>query len=207
MAQDVELIGWDDDMEAYVGDDGGYYEVGDDGAVYDLDDEIGARGRRRRRARRSRRRERRRGPELKPAPKNFRLSPTGPAQRMAFTPSSERRQILGIGTTVPLAAGASVTVQTNVQRDFQGQRLILSALDTVAGTEVNFAVTLTAFLIGSSNQLPSGNPISLIAFRADSIASQLELTPATVGTIVSMTFANGAANPVSIGGGIYGITR
>lgn len=201
MSSMVELVGYDGgEGDMFVGDDGMVYEVGDDGEVY----EVGARrGRRRRRTRRMARR----------APKQVQLKKLPPVRRASLDPSEARRQVVGIttqGAPIPGAVGPLAgegTVQVNIQRDFQGQRLVLSALDTVTGLEANFACAINQFLIGSVNQLPAGDPIGLIAFRPDAIDSWLSLSPASPGVIIRIGFQNFSPNPVAINGGIYGMTQ
>jgi len=202
MSSMVELIGYDggEGDDFFVGDDGAIYEVGDDGMVY----EVGAR---RGRMRRQKRRQARR------APQQVALKKLPPVRRSSLDPSQARRQVVGIVTLTPIpgAIGGGQpgegTVQVNIQRDFQGQRLVLSAFDTVANIEVNVAVTINQFLVGSVNQLPAGDPIGLVAFRPDAIDSWLSLSPASPGVIIRIGFQNFSPNPVVITGGIYGMTQ
>ena len=184
-------MGWDDD--AIAGDDDAVYEVGADGVLYEV-------GRRRGRSRRRERRAMRRAPE------QLEVKKLNPPMRHTLDPSNRRVQPLGF-TPIIIAAGGTGVATVNVQREFQGERLILTAIDTVTGLDVTFALQLTQFLVGSVNQLPSGAPQPCIAYTATAIATSIMMTPATVGTIIQLGFTSGAANIVSVSGVFFGTTR
>lgn len=190
------------DSDEMVGDDPTYV-IGDDGQLY----EVGRRGKRRRETRRDNR-------QLRRAPAPMVVKPAGAPMRHQLNPNSARRQPLGIPPTlVPAATGPTAPgfaqAQVNVQREFQGQRLILSAIETGVPTvpDALSGVALSVFLVGSVNQLPSGVAQSGQGYRADAIDAQLELTPATIGTIITIGYQNFLTQPVTVTGVMFGMTR
>ena len=205
---------WGDVDEMVGADDDGVYVIGDDGQFY----EVGRRGKRRRNERRDNRRGGGGGqaqkPRLLPAPQAMQVRPAGEPMRHQLIPNAARRQPLGIPVTqVPAATGPTAPgfaqAVVNVQREFQGQRLILSAIENGVPTvpDALSGVALSIFLVGSVNQLPSGVPQTAQGYRADAIAAELELTPATVGTIITIGFQNFLSQSVTVSGVLFGMTR
>lgn len=192
-------------FEEYAGDMGeeAIYQIGGDGILYEV-------GRRKRRG--AQRREQRRNPapppSFKPAPQAVAVAPAGSPMRHTLDANSARRQPLGFDPVV-IAAGPNTSgiAQVNVQREFQAERLILSAVDPLTGNDVSGLVQLTQFLVQSDNQLPSGAPQSLIGYRYDAIGAGLMATPAQVGAIIRLGFTNLGATQVVVSGVFYGMTR
>ena len=194
----------------YVGDWGDF--VGMDGFY---DDDIGAR--RRRGIRRWRR-----GGRVGPRPGiRFRrknptamVKPARPVARHTLDPSNARRQPLGLPvTTVPAATAPTAPgvadIQVNVQREFQGERLVLQAVDVLTGGIAN-ATVVSQFLIASVNQLPSGQPLPVSAFVPNAFDTFLELTPATVGALYQLQFQNfntAVGGDAVVSGAVFGMTR
>lgn len=210
-----------DEMEDF---DEPVYQVGDDGGLWEV-------GRRRGRRRRQQRRHPNQGgggqqqppaqtkpntphETFTPAPTPMLIQPAGAPMRHSLVPTGFRRQPLGLGSLlIPAAVGPGApgvaTLSINVQREFQGQRLILAAnengVPTVADALIGCA--LSQFLIASENQLPSGTPQAAIAYARDATDTEMELTPCTVGTIITMQFQNFLPNSVTLQGTLFGVTK
>jgi len=188
------VLGFGDGFDDVAGDP--IYQIGDDGQLYEV-------GRRRGRGRREERRENR---SIRRAPQAVSITPAGPPMRHTLDATNARRQTLGFPVATVPAAGQGFA-EVNVQREFQAERLILVAVDTVTGLDASIAVQLNQFLIASVNQLASGAPQSIVAYRPDAIGAGVMLTPATVGTIIRLGFQNQSANPVTVSGVFFGMTR
>ena len=203
-----EEFGFDDDDDDVSGE--AIYTIGDDGVLY----EVGRRGKRRRRRRRANRGRNAMpalpspGKALRPAPRAVEVLPAGAPMRHTLDASGMRRQPLGFNPVTLLAGpGTSGIVEVNVQREFQGERLILAATDPATGNDVSGLVQLTGFLVASDNQLPSGAPQSLIGYRYDAIGAGMMTTPAVVGAIIRLSFLNLGATDAVVAGVFYGMTR
>ena len=216
-------VGGDDDWEDF---DEPVYGVGYDGQTYEIGRRRGRRRRQNRRDRRDERRDNRHGggggaPQLPaaaetfiPAPKPMLVQPAGAPMRHTLEPSGFRRQPLGLGSVVipaatgPAAPGFAQAV-VNVQREFQGQRLILSATENGPPSvpDALTGVALSQFLIASDNQLPSGTAQAAISYARDATDTEMELTPCTVGTIITLGFQNFLPNSVTLQGTLFGVTR
>ena len=177
------------------------FEIGYDGQLIEV-------GRKRRG---QQRRDNRRGGGqqaiVKPAPQQMAITPVGQPMRHTLDPNTARRQTLGFNPAIVAGAGGGGFAEVNVQREFQAERLILVAVDNVTGLDASHAVMLVSFLIASVNQLASGAPQSLTAYRPDAIGAGVMLTPATVGTIIRLGFQNSGVNPVTVTGVFFGMTR
>lgn len=98
---------------------------------------------------------------------------------------------LGFTTVQFVNAGAtSLTVTSTPQKPIKGQRLVVDLARTAGAVEL---VTISTFLIGATNVLPSGQPLSVTAFAANAFHTVLDLPPAGPGIIVTIVYTVSAA--------------
>lgn len=98
---------------------------------------------------------------------------------------------LGFTTTQFVNGGATVqTVTSTPQKPIKGQRLVVDLARTAGAVEL---LTISQFLIGATNVLPSGQPLSVTAFAANAFHTVLDLPPAGPGIVITIQYTISAA--------------
>ena len=98
---------------------------------------------------------------------------------------------LGFTTIQFVNAGATtLTVTSTPQKPIKLQRLVVSAARTAGAVEL---VTISRFLVGSTNVLPSAQALTIDAFRADAVGTILDLPPASPGITITIDYTISAA--------------
>lgn len=110
-------------------------------------------------------------------------------QQVPGSPSEgELMSPLGMGTGVLTAAAPTLVLTAQPQRPFQGERLVVNLAKTAGA--LTTPVNISDFKIGENSQLVSGaNVLPAETFAPDAFGIRLKMTPATVGTIMSISFA------------------
>lgn len=107
-----------------------------------------------------------------------------------------RLQALGFPVAV-FAAGTAINtliqVNTNPQRPFRGERLVLTVLRTAGAAAVG--VRLVRVECGTANQLVGVDAIDADAFRPDAFGIRMVLDPVQPGVLVTLQFQNALAVP------------
>jgi len=98
---------------------------------------------------------------------------------------------LGFTTIQFVNAGATtLSVTSTPQKPFRGQRLVVDLARTAAATQL---ITITRFLMGAVNVLPSGDPIGVAGFAATAFQTMLDLVPVSSGDIITIDYTTSAA--------------
>lgn len=211
------MHGIDLDLSGFGGV-GNYYDVGDDidGDDIDGDDDIGdehvsGRGR----TRRTNRHMRRNPPSVAAIERAARargmvLAPMNPNQngRGGYTepfgqkllPTGQRRLPAAFVPALAVAAGAPWSVTANVQRGFQGQRFILSAVIASSGADARGFLNITDLKVNNRTQPVSNGSLSPELFSALAFGVEFELDPAGSGNIIELlgSLSSAASGPVNI---------
>lgn len=88
------------------------------------------------------------------------------------------------------ASATTLTVTSTPQKPIKGRRLVVDLARTAGATQL---VTISRFLIGSTNVLPSGQPISVTPFAAGAFHTVLDLVPAGPGITITIDYTVSAA--------------
>jgi len=92
------------------------------------------------------------------------------------------------------AGATTLQAQSNPQRPFRGQRLIIDVVRSAGAAGI--LVTLDSFNVGQNPCLLNANPVSADAFRPDAVSTLLAMPPAEPG--INLT----AQYTVSVGPGV-----
>jgi len=170
---------------------------------YDDDDEVGAR--RGRSRRKGRRRGRRAPPGLKPAPQAVEVRKLPPPRRQAFEAANDRFQVMPLGNVIVPGLGSAQLV-ARVQREIQGNRVSLVAIDTVSGLSTE-AILIDDLKVGTVSQLAGNTSLPLSTFSQVATGIMMEMTPAPAGIDITVYLTNLSPNPVAVSGAVVGKTR
>lgn len=200
-------------MGDYLGD-----LIGDDDDIGDLlgyDDDMGEMGRRRRKLKKLNRLARKQG--LVVLPKEAAMEAAREAAqanslarsaavseaaysglpvtaRGALAVSAQRELVLPFGTlSLANTLGATGTVTTNVQRDIQLKRFVMTATDAVAFGDASATVGVSLIKIGSDIVFNANGVVPLSMFAPLSVGVSLMTQPGTTGTLVEITFVRTVA--------------
>lgn len=167
------------------------------------DDEVGARrGRRRRRGRRDDRRD---PPRMRPAPQAVEVRKLPPPRRQAFEAAADRFQVMPLGQVAVPGLGSAQLV-ARVQREIQGNRLSLIAIDTVSGLSTD-AILIDDIKVGTVSQLAGNTSLPLSTFSQVATGIMMEMTPAPAGIDITVYMTNLSPNIVAVSGAVVGKTR
>lgn len=175
---------------------------------YDDDDEVGRRRRRGGGGRRGqRRRDERRNPapRLAPPPQAVEVRKLPPPRRQAFEAAADRFQVMPLGNVAVPGLGSAQLV-ARVQREIQGNRITLIAIDTLSGLSTE-AILIDDIKVGTVSQLAGNTSLPLSTFSQVATGIMMEMTPAPAGIDVTVYLTNLSPNIVSVSGAIVGKTR
>ena len=172
---------------------------------YDDDDEVGRRRRRRGGGGGGggRRGQRRRAERRNPPPARIKLPPPPPPQGFAANP--DRFQVMPLGNVAVPGLGSAQLV-ARVQREIQGNRITLIAIDTVSGLSTE-AILIDDIKVGTVSQLAGNTSLPLSTFSQTATGIMMEMTPAPAGIDVTVYLTNLSPNICSVSGAIVGKTR
>lgn len=121
---------------------------------------------------------------------------------------ARKRVPLGMGShQFANAAATTRTFEVEPQRDFQGERLVISEAKVGASTAAILG-TVTSVKIGDVEQLPGGLGVPVEMFFRDAVGAMLDLSNCRGGRklaiIIAITAAPGAGDTITYTMGMYG---
>lgn len=115
-----------------------------------------------------------------------------PTKFVGSPPRGARQWPLGFPVASFVNAGpTTIQVQTEPQRVFKGQRLIIAVARSAAG--VGGIITLDQVLVGAVDQRISGDPLPVEMFQPDATFAIMDLDPAQPGIQIRLQYTIGTA--------------